>query len=223
MNTGKIVQVVGPVVDVEFTQQLPAIYNALTVDFGVEDKKFKLTLEVQQHLGDNWVRAVAYSPDGSRVVSGSLDSTLKVWDAEARLLAEGDERLDLGCRPRHALLAEAIDADLLADERRQLHAGVAQALESLADPALSVSSLAAQLGLSASQIHRVFASEPLTPAQYIWERRLEACSRDLREPRLAGRTVSEIAFGRGFNDAAHFSRVFRERFGCSPREWRLRH
>jgi AraC-like DNA-binding protein len=95
--------------------------------------------------------------------------------------------------------------------------------EQLADPALSVSSLAAQLGLSASQIHRVFASEPLTPAQYIWERRLEACSRDLREPRLAGRTVSEIAFGRGFNDAAHFSRVFRERFGCSPREWRLRH
>ena len=95
--------------------------------------------------------------------------------------------------------------------------------EQLADPALSVSSLAAQLGLSASQVHRVFGSEPLTPAQYIWERRLEACSRDLREPRLAGRTVSEIAFGRGFNDAAHFSRVFRERFGCSPREWRLRH
>lgn len=95
--------------------------------------------------------------------------------------------------------------------------------EQLGDPALSVSSLAAQLGLSASQVHRVFGSEPLTPAQYIWERRLEACSRDLREPRLAGRTVSEIAFGRGFNDAAHFSRVFRERFGCSPREWRLRH
>jgi len=93
--------------------------------------------------------------------------------------------------------------------------------EQLADPALSVSGLAAQLGLSASQVHRVFGSEPLTPAQYIWERRLEACSRDLREPRLAGRTVSEIAFGRGFNDAAHFSRAFRERFGCSPREWRL--
>jgi F-type H+/Na+-transporting ATPase subunit beta len=61
MNTGKIVQVVGPVVDVEFTQNLPAIYNALTVDFGVEDKKFKLTLEVQQHLGDNWVRTVSMS------------------------------------------------------------------------------------------------------------------------------------------------------------------
>jgi AraC-like DNA-binding protein len=94
--------------------------------------------------------------------------------------------------------------------------------EQLADPSLSVGSLAAQLGVSASHIHRIFKSEPLTPSQYIWERRLEACSRDLLEPRLAGRPVGEIAYGRGFNDAAHFSRAFRERFGGSPREWRQR-
>jgi AraC-like DNA-binding protein len=92
--------------------------------------------------------------------------------------------------------------------------------EQLADPSLSVGTLAAGLGVSVSHIHRVFRSEPLTPSQYIWERRLEACSRDLLEPRLAGRPVAEIAYGRGFNDAAHFSRAFRERFGCSPREWR---
>jgi AraC-like DNA-binding protein len=92
--------------------------------------------------------------------------------------------------------------------------------EQLADSQLSVSTLAAQLGMSVSHIHRVFKSEPLTPSQYIWERRLEACSRDLLEPRLAGRPVGEIAYARGFSDAAHFSRAFRERFGCSPREWR---
>ncbi|GAA4353349.1 helix-turn-helix domain-containing protein [Variovorax defluvii] len=92
--------------------------------------------------------------------------------------------------------------------------------EQLGDPSLSVGSVAARLGLSVSQVHRVFAREPLTPGQYIWERRLEACSRDLRDPRLAGRTVAGIAFARGFNDAAHFSRAFRERFGCSPRTWR---
>ena len=38
MNKGKIVQVVGPVVDVEFTENLPAIYNALTVEFKVENE-----------------------------------------------------------------------------------------------------------------------------------------------------------------------------------------
>jgi len=61
MNKGKIVQVIGPVVDVEFPGQLPPIYNALTVDYKVQDQPTKLVLEVQQHLGDNWVRAVAMS------------------------------------------------------------------------------------------------------------------------------------------------------------------
>jgi F-type H+-transporting ATPase subunit beta len=58
---GKIVQVIGPVVDVEFSDGLPAIYNALTVEFKVQNETVKLTLEVQQHLGDNWVRTVAMS------------------------------------------------------------------------------------------------------------------------------------------------------------------
>src|SRR5215831_1042709 len=59
MNKGKIVQVIGPVVDVEFPDQLPAIYNALTVEFEVPGHgKTKQTLEVEQHLGDNWVRTV---------------------------------------------------------------------------------------------------------------------------------------------------------------------
>ena len=62
MNKGKIVQIIGPVVDAEFTDSLPAIYNALTVEFDVPGEgRTKLTLEVQQHLGDNWVRAVAMS------------------------------------------------------------------------------------------------------------------------------------------------------------------
>src|SRR5687767_5986719 len=61
MNKGKIVQVIGPVVDVEFADTLPAIYNALTVEYKYLGRPTKLTLEVQQHLGDNWVRAVAMS------------------------------------------------------------------------------------------------------------------------------------------------------------------
>jgi F-type H+-transporting ATPase subunit beta len=58
---GKIVQVIGPVVDVEFEGELPGIYNALTTDFEADGQKIKLTLEVQQQLGDKWVRAIAMS------------------------------------------------------------------------------------------------------------------------------------------------------------------
>jgi F-type H+-transporting ATPase subunit beta len=61
MNTGTIVQVVGPVVDVAFPDRLPAITNALTVECQIGGRPAKLTLEVQQHLGDRWVRAVSMS------------------------------------------------------------------------------------------------------------------------------------------------------------------
>lgn len=62
MNTGKVTQVIGPVVDVSFEKDLPPIYQAL--ELNMPDKE-KLILEVQQHLGGNTVRAVAMgSTDG---------------------------------------------------------------------------------------------------------------------------------------------------------------
>jgi F-type H+/Na+-transporting ATPase subunit beta len=61
MNTGTIVQVAGPIVDVEFADALPAIYNALTVTNPVAQTSETVTLEVQQHLGDRWVRAISMS------------------------------------------------------------------------------------------------------------------------------------------------------------------
>lgn len=61
-NTGKILQVIGPVVDVQFAEDsLPAIYQALTIDFAVAGQEEKLTLEVQQHLGEGVARTVAMS------------------------------------------------------------------------------------------------------------------------------------------------------------------
>lgn len=59
--TGKIVQVMGPVVDVEFPQgHLPAIYNALKLtNKEINDKEDNLVLEVAQHLGENVVRTIA--------------------------------------------------------------------------------------------------------------------------------------------------------------------
>lgn len=62
MNTGKIVQIIGAVVDVDFSQsEMPAIYNALTVEYDVDGTPNKLVLEVEQHLTDGWARTVAMS------------------------------------------------------------------------------------------------------------------------------------------------------------------
>jgi len=60
VNIGKVLQVLGPVVDVEFMpDQLPAIYSAIQIK--VPEKKLDITLEVAQHLGNNTVRTVAMS------------------------------------------------------------------------------------------------------------------------------------------------------------------
>src|SRR5499427_8769420 len=86
MRKGKIVQIVGPVVDVEFPDSLPAIYNALSVEYSVQDQPVKLTLEVQQQLGDKWVRAISMSGTeglkrGFEVVDTGAPISMPVGDA----------------------------------------------------------------------------------------------------------------------------------------------
>ena len=64
IHKGKIVQVIGPVVDVEFNPAdgaLPKIYDALEIEFDANGEQTKLTLEVQQHLGEHWVHSIAMS------------------------------------------------------------------------------------------------------------------------------------------------------------------
>jgi len=79
MNTGTIVQVIGPVVDVDFSASgsLPAIYTALEIEYAVNGGNHKVVLEVQQHLGEGWVRAIAMSS------TEGLKRGLKVTDTGA--------------------------------------------------------------------------------------------------------------------------------------------
>ena len=87
MNTGKIVQVIGPVVDVQFAEHaIPPIYQALTIEFEVVGKVERLTLEVQQHLGAGLARAIAMSSSeglkrGMTVVDSGGPISVPVGDA----------------------------------------------------------------------------------------------------------------------------------------------
>ncbi|HEY4300671.1 MAG TPA: F0F1 ATP synthase subunit beta [Candidatus Didemnitutus sp.] len=75
-NQGKIVQVIGAVVDVQFTEHhVPPIYQALTVEFTVAGKKEVLTLEVQQHLGGGLVRTIAMSSSEGLVRGTTVTDT----------------------------------------------------------------------------------------------------------------------------------------------------
>jgi AraC-like DNA-binding protein len=108
-------------------------------------------------------------------------------------------------------------SQLTAFHREQIKALVKARL---ADPELNVAQIARTLRLSPSTLHRAWTGEPCSLSDWIWSLRLDAARRDLCDPACSARTVSDIAFSWGFNDAAHFSRAFRVRFGCSPRDAR---
>src|SRR5690606_25190307 len=74
--TGRVVRVIGPVVDVEFPRDaMPEIYHALHVDVELSGESRTLTLEVAQHLGDNMVRAISMQPTDGMVRGVEVRST----------------------------------------------------------------------------------------------------------------------------------------------------
>jgi AraC-like DNA-binding protein len=95
-------------------------------------------------------------------------------------------------------------------------------LAHLRDPDLSMPRTATAIGISPRYASDLMASEQTSFRSYVQVQRLERCKRDLSDPTQATRHISDIAFAWGFNDLAHFSRIFKQRFGASPREWRER-
>jgi F-type H+/Na+-transporting ATPase subunit beta len=74
--TGQVARVTGPVVDVEFpTEQMPGIYNALQVDVTLEGGTKTLTLEVEQHLGENMARAISMQPTDGLIRGATVTDT----------------------------------------------------------------------------------------------------------------------------------------------------
>lgn len=74
---GKVVQVIGPVIDIRFTSEedLPSIYNAIHVTGGEGDQSVDLVAEVMQHLGDDVVRCVAMSSTDGLVRGMAAENT----------------------------------------------------------------------------------------------------------------------------------------------------
>jgi AraC family transcriptional regulator, positive regulator of tynA and feaB len=90
----------------------------------------------------------------------------------------------------------------------------------LADPNLDAATVAAGVGMSTRYVNDILSDEDISLMRYVLGRRLEKCQRDLTSPAGAGILITEVAFRWGFNDLSHFSRSFKEKFGCSPREYK---
>ena len=123
-------------------------------------------------------------------------------------------------------MSYAIGFDLEPDVSAVLrgrHAEVIRYIEdNLRDPNLSPASIAEGMRISPRYLRTIFASSGEKVSSYVIRRRLEECAKQIRDPNWCGHTLTEIAFGWGFNSASHFTRTFHEHHGVAPREYRRR-
>jgi len=136
-------------------------------------------------------------------------------------------------RPLDATLLEFLSSNVLrADDGEQRmpdsttsQAAILQRIfrvidNRLSDPDLSHIDVARELGLSTRYVQKLLGAAGENFTTYLRNKRLERCRTDLSDPLNDHLSISEICFRWGFNDAAHFSKVFRDRFATSPKNYR---
>lgn len=110
--------------------------------------------------------------------------------------------------------ASLADATLLA-LKQAIH-------DRLREPGLSVADVADAVGISQRYVHKLLARSGSTFTDVVIAQRLDGAAADMRNPALAATAIGAIAFDWGFSELSHFTRRFKQRFGCRPRDWRGR-
>ena len=135
-GTGRVVRVIGPVVDVEFPpDQMPDILNALKVTVGAEGSTHEITLEVELHVGDNIVRAISLKPTDGMVRGSEVRDTGapisvpvgdvakgKVWNVTGECLSEDISGLEI--EERWPIHRQPPAFDALEPKTQMLHTGI---------------------------------------------------------------------------------------------------
>jgi AraC-like DNA-binding protein len=149
-----------------------------------------------------------------------------LWDLDARI---SDDSLaaagpDLGETIVDVVRSLFLNAEQGAVETRHAETLLPQLTRyvyaHLGDPGLTPARIAAAHFISTRSLHRLWEARGVGLSQWIRELRLARCRRDLADPALAGESVAVIAARWGMRNPAHFSRMYREAYGCSPREHR---
>jgi AraC-like DNA-binding protein len=113
--------------------------------------------------------------------------------------------------------AEAERSCLVAGHRAQIVEFIER---HLSDPDLAPPVIAVALRVTPAYLHKLFSGNSETVSRYILRRRLQECARALKNAAQSSRSVTDIAFSFGFNSLPHFCRVFKERYGESPSDFR---
>ncbi|WP_037861457.1 helix-turn-helix transcriptional regulator [Streptomyces sp. NRRL S-340] len=151
-------------------------------------------------LVSQFLTALARTPGSERLAAGQR-LAMNAADLVALLVGEVLQARGPG------------SADAISDLMLRIQSHIE---ENLTDPDLSPESIARAHHISVRYLHKVFQSGGTTVGAWIRQRRLDACRAELRRQR---RTVASVAHSWGFASPSHFSRLFRQTYGLTPREW----
>lgn len=200
--------------------------NTKGMRFDVQERLHKISAilplkRLRDWLPDTWHR-IPRLLDGSSAQS----TLLKSYITSVRAAAAQSHKA------RGDALSEATVALLVSmwseDEKsanahvmgRQLSQIKAYINDNLDDCELTLEGTAANNNISIRQLHQLFSATNQTATEYVITQRLDRCLRDILNPMMAARTVTDIAFSWGFKDSSHFSKRFKAQYGCSPAQMR---
>ncbi|MFB7463410.1 helix-turn-helix domain-containing protein [Streptomyces sp. NPDC056224] len=209
----------------EFALYDTSVPYTLAFDVGV-DHHFLRFPRVALQLPERSVRemtAVAFSSDNPvAALVFAYFSRLAVTDG-----LHHQRHAEAVMEPSIELLRTAVTSQLgesqLARESREatLNLRIMRYVRAhLRDRELSAARVAAAHGISVRHLYTLLARSGVTLGDWIRSHRLEECRRELAAPNARYRTIAAIGYGWGFIDAAHFSKVFKQAYGLSPRAWR---
>ncbi|MEU3224711.1 helix-turn-helix domain-containing protein [Streptomyces sp. NPDC006976] len=172
--------------------------DTTTVTFSAENPLARLAYTYFSQLADS--DEFRRSPHADAVVAPSIELLRAVLISQ-----HGDMDTGLAKEPMEATLALRI--------RHYVR-------EHLAEPDLSAARIAAAHDISVRHLYAVLSRAGISLGDWIRARRLDGCKRELAGPAGRSRTVAAIGRSWGFVNATHFSRVFKDAYGMSPRAWR---
>lgn len=176
----------------------------------------KRLLPLPEKVQKEHTARVFSSRDGVGAAAAALLTSM------ARHVTEADPNQQVALQQAMVSMYVALmSEDGLSGSPPSVHLSMAKSfiVRNLGDPNLCPADVAAACNLSLSYLHRNFAGDGTTVAGYLREKRLQAAHRDLSSTTV-DEPVIQVAQRWGITDPAHFSRMFKKRFGLTPGELR---
>ena len=211
-------------------------------DIAVLDSTRVYTIDVPKSFDALWIRAPRHRFEervrgASEVLAARIDGRSGIGHVAAEMLrAAMVEAPRLSAQEANRVASTLLDLLGVAFPRRErrrqsaptahcaaLLRRVQDLVESrLDEETLTPAAVAGANRVSVRYVNRLFEQEGYTLARWIRTRRLERCRKDLEVSSPTPQRIADIAYSHGFKNISHFNRLFRARFGCSPRQFQQR-